>query len=303
MKSRLIVSKLFMLTLFIVVQGMLHGQEESQEPPINMRFVASNIYMFEGRGGNIGISVGPDGVFLIDDQIAPVTDTLLANIRRVSQLPVKFVLNTHWHGDHTGGNERMGSMGAVIVAHENVRKRMSAPQFIEFFQNRTDPAPREALPVITFTRDMIFHLNGDEIYVRHFDNAHTDGDAVVYFQRANVLHTGDIFFSGRYPFIDLSSGGSIQGIIDAINSIFGMINQYTKIIPGHGPLSTPDELSTYRSMLVTVSTRVKKLIEDGKTREEVLAARPSREFDLDWGNGTIKPDDFVGFIYDDLTRK
>jgi glyoxylase-like metal-dependent hydrolase (beta-lactamase superfamily II) len=193
--------------------------------------VASGIYMLEGRGGNLGVSIGSDGAFLIDDQFAPLTEKILAAIRKLSGAPIRFVLNTHWHGDHTGGNENLGKAGALIVAHENVRERMSVEQFIEAFGRRVDPSPPGALPVVTFTDAVTFHLNGDEIHAFHVPPAHTDGDSIVHFRIANVVHTGDTYFNGRYPFIDLSTGGTIDGVIAAADRLLELCDTETRIIP------------------------------------------------------------------------
>lgn len=286
--------------LVFITRG--NAQSESQEDSIKIHRLTGGLYMLEGRGGNIGVSVGNDGVFLIDDQFAPATEAIRSAIAGITEQPIKFVLNTHWHRDHTGGNENLGRIGAIIVAHENVRRRMSTEQFIKFFDTRVPPAPPAALPVVTFSKDITFHINGDEVYVFHVDNAHTDGDVIVYFRRANVIHMGDLFFSGSYPFIDLSSGGSVQGVIDAVNNTLSMINENTKIIPGHGPVSSMADLSRYWSMLVTISSRVRRLSHSGKTLQEVIAAKPGKEFDQKWGQGLVTPEKFIGIVYEDIQR-
>ena len=201
--------------------------------------VAGSVHMLVGSGGNMGLVVGDDATFLVDDQFAPLTEKVLAAIRSITPTPVKFVLNTHWHFDHTGGNENIGKAGALIFAHENVRRRMSTDQFIEALNRREPPSPRGALPVVTFTDTVSFHLNGDSIVVFHVPPAHTDGDAIVMFMKANVVHMGDVFVTDRYPFVDLSSGGSIHGIIGAADRVLAVTNAQTKIIPGHGPAFRP----------------------------------------------------------------
>lgn len=264
--------------------------------------VARSIYMLTGSGGNIGLSAGTDGAFLVDDQYAPLTDKIVATIRSVTDEPVHFVVNTHWHGDHTGGNENLGATGALIVAHENVRQRMSTEQFIEAFNARTPPSPAAALPVITFTESVTFHWNGDEIHVFHVHPAHTDGDAIIHFRRANVIHMGDTFFNGIYPFIDVSSGGNIHGMIAAADQALGLAGPDTRIIPGHGPLATTQDLTAYRDMLVDVRNRVAALIADGKTRDEAVASKSLTHLDAKWGGGFMQPDVFVGIVYDSMTR-
>jgi glyoxylase-like metal-dependent hydrolase (beta-lactamase superfamily II) len=225
-----------------------------------------------------------------------------AAVATLTSKPVRFVLNTHWHGDHTGGNKDLGESGTLIVAHENVRKRMSTDQFIEAFGMKEPAADPAALPVVTFTDAVTFHLNGDEIYAFHVAPAHTDGDSVVQFRKANVLHGGDTFFNGMYPFIDLSSGGSVNGMISAADRMLALAGEATKIIPGHGPLGTKADLKAYRDMLATSRDRVAALVKAGKTLEQVTAARPTADLDAKWGQGFIKPDPWVSILYKDLAR-
>ncbi len=269
---------------------------------INTVKAAKNVYMLTGSGGNIGICTGDDGVFLVDDQFAPLTKKVKAAIGKISDKDIRFLINTHWHFDHVGGNENIGKAGTVIIAHENVRKRMTTEQFIEFFQKTIPAYPRAALPVITFTRDISFHVNEEEIQVFHVNNAHTDGDAIVYFRNANVIHTGDIYFAGIYPFIDTGSHGSINGVIDAAKHILSMINADTKVIPGHGPLSNKAELSAYVDMLATLRDKINKYVSEGKSLQEVQAAKPTREYDEKWGRGFLNPDQFTRIVYEDLSR-
>jgi glyoxylase-like metal-dependent hydrolase (beta-lactamase superfamily II) len=253
--------------------------------------------MLMAAGGNIGVSAGPDGVFLVDDQYAPLTDRVIRAIRSFSDRPVRFVINTHWHQDHTGGNENLGKAGAIIVAHDNVRKRMSVEQFMEAFNRTVPPAPTGALPVVTFDRSVTFYLNGDEIHAFHVARAHTDGDAIIHFRRADVVHMGDVFFNGRYPFIDLGSGGSVEGVIAAADLVLALAGEQTKIIPGHGPLATAKELREYRDMLIQVRDRVASLIAQGQTLDEVLAARVTAPWD---GRFTGDAQRLVRYIYQEL---
>jgi len=258
--------------------------------------LTDTVYMLTGAGGNLGVSAGEDTVFLIDDQYAPMTEKITAAIRKISAKPVQFVLNTHWHGDHSGGNENFGKAGSIIVAHDNVRKRMSVEQFIETFNMRTPPAPKAALPVITFAGATTFHLNGDEIRAIHMPNAHTDGDTIVHFLRNDVVHMGDIYFNGMYPFIDDASGGSVEGVIAACDKVDAIANDNTKVIPGHGPLSNKAGLKAYRDMLATVSGRIKDMIRQGKKLEEITAANLTADLDAQWGKGFIKGPQFVQML-------
>jgi cyclase len=267
------------------------------------RQAADNIVMLEGAGGNLGVCFGEDGVFLVDDQFAPLTEKIKAAIARYSNRQIRFVINTHWHFDHVGGNENLGEMGAVIVAHENVRYRLSTEQFMNFFSKKVPPLTKKGLPIITFSKDVTFHLNGEEIHVFYVKNAHTDGDAVVFFKNANVMHTGDIYFSGIYPFIDVSANGSVDGIIDAAGRILEIINDETKIIPGHGPMSNKARFEDYIEMLVALRAKMCKQISDGKTLADIQALQLSKEYDGEWGDGFLKPEQFIQILYDDLSRK
>jgi glyoxylase-like metal-dependent hydrolase (beta-lactamase superfamily II) len=262
--------------------------------------VAGPVYMLEGAGGNIGLIVGDDATFVVDDQFAPLTPKILAAIKSVTTQPVRFVVNTHWHFDHTGGNENIGKEGALIFAHENVRRRMSTEQFIEAMNRKEPAAPRGALPVVTFTDTISFHLNGDSIVVFHVAPAHTDGDAVIRFTRTNVVHSGDLFVSDRFPFVDRSSGGSIHGIIGAAERMLAVTNAQTKIIPGHGPLSDRARLQAYHDMLVVMRDRMRKEIAAKHTIEQVLASKITAEYDKEWPNGRER---FLRILHQELSSR
>ncbi len=269
---------------------------------IQTQKLTPSIYMLIGAGGNIGVSIGDDAVFVIDDQYAPLTPKIQAAIAKLTPKPVKFLLNTHWHGDHSGGNENFGNAGALIVAQENVRKRMSTDQFIALFNMKTPASPKVALPVVTFTSDIAFHLNGDDIVAFHAPNAHTDGDAIVQFRNSNVIHMGDTLFNHMYPFIDSASGGSPEGVIAAADRVLGMADDKTMLIPGHGPLATKADLQAYRTMLATITQRLRDAIKAGKKLEDVLASKPTAEFDAAWGKGFIAPDKFVEMLWKGMTK-
>jgi glyoxylase-like metal-dependent hydrolase (beta-lactamase superfamily II) len=276
------------------------AQQEFQDVQIQTVPVADGVYMLMGRGGNIGLSVGSDGAFVVDDQYAPLTEKIKAAIAAVTDQEVRFVINTHWHFDHTGGNENFGEAGALIVAHENVRERMSVDQFMEVLDRHVPAAPAIALPVITFTDAMTFHWNGDDIHVVHTQHAHTDGDALIHFRKANAIHMGDTYFHSRYPFIDVQAGGGIDGIIAAAEWVLRVADSDTKIMPGHGPLSSPDELREYRDMLMTIRDRVRGMINDGLSIDEVVASKPTQDLDERWG---AQPDDFVRSVYQGMVRR
>ena len=277
--------------------GGAQAQQNFDKVEIKTEKLSPTTFVLFGAGGNVGVSVGEDALFIIDDQYAPLSPKILAALKQLSDKPIKFVLNTHWHGDHTGGNENMGKGGALIVAHDNVRNRMSTEQFIALFKSKVPPSPKVALPVVTFSTDVTFHINGDEVYGFHVPKAHTDGDTVVHFKKSNVIHMGDVFFNGWYPFIDVSSGGSPEGVIAASDRVLAMSDDNTKIIPGHGPVAGKGDLKAYRDMLASVSGRVKALMKEGKKLDEIKAAKPSAEFDEKWGKAFIKADAFIEMLF------
>lgn len=262
--------------------------------------VADRVYMLMGEGGNIGLLAGEDGVLMVDDQFAPLTEKIQAAIAAITPTPLRFVINTHWHFDHTGGNENFGEAGAIIVAQDEVYTRMSTDQFIEAFQRQVPASPPAALPVITFSEETTFHLNGQTLHVFHVDPAHTDGDSVIHFVEANVIHTGDTYFNGLYPFIDTSSGGSLAGMIRAVEEILAIANAETKIIPGHGPLATRSQLEDYRDMLVAVRLTTEAAIAKGLSLEEFIATDPTAAYDDQLGQGFLTPEQFQTLVYNNL---
>ena len=272
MKLAAIIAAGAVLSFAVAATPAAWARQNFDDVEIETTEVADGVYMLVGAGGNLGLTVGEDGAFLIDDQFAPLTEKIRAAVAAVSDQPVRYVINTHWHGDHTGGNENHGEAGAIIVAHDNVRKRlMEGLKRTIIFDGETPPAPPAALPVITFSRDVTFHLNGHDIHAVHVEHAHTDGDAVIFFEDVNVVHMGDVLFNGRYPFIDVESGGSIDGYIAALDRVAGMIDDETRIIPGHGPLATKADLLLSLEILRIVRDRVAALVEQGKTEDEVAA--------------------------------
>ena len=265
--------------------------------------VADGIYMLVGQGGNIGLSVGDDGVFLIDDQMAPLTDKILAAIAELTDKPIEFLVNTHFHGDHVGGNERLGKGGSVIIAHDNVRKRLTTKQVIAAFGMEMPPQPADALPVVTFPDRLTLHYNGDVITVFHAKHAHTDGDAIIHFKNANVIHAGDIVFNGFYPFIDAPNGGNIHGVIHAVEKILAHSDADTKIIPGHGGLAIRDDLIAYREMLMVVYARIRSMLEKGMSVDEIVSATPTSDYDEAYGQGIFQPAQWVGLIAEGMAAQ
>ncbi len=270
---------------------------QADEVEITSVQVSEQIYMLEGKGGNIGLFIGKDGTFLIDDQFAPLTEKIIEAIKSVGGDHPKFLINTHYHGDHTGGNENLGQGGTLIFSHDNVRERLSAGSFIEAFDMKRAAVTKEGLPVVTFSEDISFHLNGDSVQAIHVPHAHTDGDSFIYFKAANVIHAGDIFFNGFYPFIDVKHGGSLKGMIEAADTVLSLADDKTKIIAGHGPLGNKAELENFRQMLATAYERLRTLKEGGKTAQEAIAAAPLADLEETWGDGLFTSDRWIELIY------
>ena len=296
----------FFLLISAVVLYITIGyaqQDDMSDVQIEVTQLTDNIYALFGAGGNIGLSVGEDGAFLIDDQFAPLSEKITEAVAAVTDKPISFLLNTHYHFDHTGGNENFSNSGVMIVAHKNVYERMSTEQVISFFDKTIPPSPEAALPVITFTDEMTFHWNDDDINIFHADVAHTDGDSIVYFPKANVVHMGDLFFNGMYPFIDLDSKGSMVGMIAGVARVLELIDEDTQVIPGHGPMGTKDDLQTYHDMLITIHDKVQTQINRGKSKESIIAAELTKDFDTAWGNGILQSDQWIELIYESIIQQ
>jgi len=288
-------SKIILNTVFLFFVLTAFAQSDNGEKT-NTKLVRVNnkIYMLQGNGGNIGLSFGNDGVFMIDDQFAEDIEHIQKEIKKVSDKPVRFLVNTHFHGDHTGGNAAMAQAGTVIFSQENVRNRLQG-----MIRREAKKIPQEALPLVTFSEDLTFHFNGEKIYVFHVHNAHTDGDAMVYFTDSNVLHTGDVFFNGKYPFIDIENGGSLTGYINGLEKARLIINEDTQIIPGHGNVGTYNDLIKTIDMLSIVYKRVYANYINKKTEDEVAKMTdPTKEYDADgYGTGFISTEAFLRMIY------
>ena len=278
----------------------LQAQTNYDTIQVRATAVARGVHMLVGAGGNIAVAVGDDAVFIVDDQFAPLTPKIQAAIAALTSKPVKFVVNTHWHNDHTGGNENLGKAGAMIVAHDNVRKRMSTEQFIAALNRREPASPAAALPVVTFSDGVTFHINGDSVVVTHVAPAHTDGDAIIRFLKANVVHMGDVFNNAGLPFVDLSSGGSINGIIAAAEQVYAMTDAQTKIIPGHGALTDRDRLKQYREMLVALRDRMRREVAAGRTVDQVIALKITEAYAKDFPGGHER---FVRLLHEELSKR
>lgn len=265
------------------------AQRDYSRIKIKTTHVAGNIYMLEGAGGNIGVSAGPDGTLIVDDQFAPLAEKIRNALKELGEGPLEFLINTHFHGDHTGGNAVFGDE-AHIIAHANVRKRL-----------QVEDASEEALPVVTFDDSLSIHFNGEEIRVIHFPNSHTDGDSVIFFTGSNVVHIGDLFFSGRFPYVDLSSGGDVEGLIRHIEKLLAELPPDVKLIPGHGPLSDLDDLKTYHRTLVATTEVVRDQIEAGKSLEEIKAAGLPKKW-RSWGAGFISTSRWIEIVHQSLAK-
>ena len=302
-KLSLSYSILALSMLFLIDNASSSEAQKFKDVEIIINQVNNGTYMLVGKGGNIGLSFGDDGVLLIDSQFEELTDKILSSINQITDKPVRFVINTHWHQDHTGGNENLVKNGANIIAHENVRERLSTEQFVDFLNREYKPSPVNALPTITYNESITLYVNDDQIDIYHIPHSHTDGDSIIYFNKNNVIHIGDIFVNGRYPFIDHSSGGSIDGIITGIEKIISIINNETKIIPGHGLLSNYNELQDYLFMLKDIRQQVQTMVNNGASLGEIIKSNITSNYDSLYSDNFINSEDFLGFVYNDMIYK
>jgi glyoxylase-like metal-dependent hydrolase (beta-lactamase superfamily II) len=273
------------------------------EPQIVVQPLRAGLHVISGAGSNVAVWHGPDGTLLVDDGVGALAPQLLAAVEKIAPGPVRVVISTHWHPDHTGGNEHLAASGSVLVAHDNVRVRLSEPQSVAAYDLEVPAAPAGALPIATFDDALSLHMNGDHLAALHVEAAHTDGDLVLWWEDANVVHVGDIYYSGTYPFIDLGSGGSLAGVVAALETVLSRIDSRTIVIPGHGPVSNRAELAAYRDMLVATGRRVRELVGEGRKLDEVLAARPTAAYDAAFGQGSMTAERFVGILYEDLAGR
>jgi cyclase len=259
-------------------------QPDFSQVQIKVHQVAGNVHYLEGQGGNVGVLVGDDGLLMIDDQFAPLSEKLVAAMKTLSNRPIRMLINTHVHGDHTGGNENFGKMGIDIVAHDNVRVRLARGV------NNGPPSPAAALPIVTFGDTMSLHLNGETITIGKLPSAHTDGDSYIHFARADVIHAGDVFRTTGYPGVDANNGGTVKGTIDALQMLVDMAGPNTKILPGHGVVSTREDVATFRANTIEAQRRVTELIEQGMTLEQVIAANPTADLATKFATSAPPPD-------------
>jgi cyclase len=287
-----------LLWCLIVLAGVAAAQQDFSKVQIKVTKVAGSVYMLEGAGGNIGVSVGEDGIVIVDDQYAPLAEKIQAALRQITDKPLRFVINTHWHFDHTGGNAYFQKQGPII-AQENVRERMQKGGSL--LGTEVKPAAKEALPIITFNDRATVHLNGEDIRAIHFPHGHTDGDAVIFFPQSNVVHMGDDFVTYGFPFIDLESGGSARGMIAAVEKVMATVPADARVIPGHGPLSTVADMKPFVAMLKDCMGRVQKGIEQGKTLEQLKQEKVLAGYESWGGEGKfITTDKFIETLYNDL---
>jgi cyclase len=290
---------LYLSFLAVLFASAAFAQRDFSTVEVEAVKVAGSVYVLTGAGGNIGVSVGEDGIVIVDDQFAPLATKIEAALKSITDKPLRFVVNTHYHGDHTGGNEHFGK-SAPIVAQENVRKRLKSGTKVR--DRDIPPAPRSALPIVTFQDSLTLHLNGEDIRAVHFPDAHTDGDAVIWFTQSNVVHMGDIFFNGMFPVIDVDNGGGVKGMIATLEKVASMIPDDTKVIPGHGPLGDRAAMRQFAEMLRGTSAAMERGLAAGKTLEQLKAEKVLAEWSA-WEKGSMTADRFIDTLYADLTRK
>jgi len=293
----------FLLCAFSVIFCLqvfkVQARQDFSKVEIKATHIAGNIHMLEGSGGNIGVSVGADGILIVDDQFAPLADKIRAALKKIGEGKLRYVLNTHWHGDHTGGNKEFGTE-APIIAHDNVRKRLTGE--LKAAGRDVPASPKEALPVITFDQSLSVHFNGEEIRVIHYPHGHTDGDSIIFFTRSNVVHMGDQFFNGMFPFVDLASGGDVEGYTRNVESVIAKIPADAKIIPGHGPLATIADLKSFHQMLVETVGIVRDRMKAGKNLDQIKAEGLPEKWNS-WGMGFMKTPNWIQIIHQSLSSQ
>ena len=292
-------SRLFFTMLVLILLSGVSFARDFAKVEIITTHVAGNIYMLEGAGGNIGVSVGPDGLLMVDDQFAPLSEKIRAALEKLGKGQLRFLLNTHWHGDHTGGNAAFGKE-ATIIAHTNVRKRLQTRQEIKLFNMVSEPVPKVALPVITFEDSLSVHFNGEEIRALHLPDGHTDGDSVILFTGSNVVHMGDQMFAGMFPFVDLGTGGDVEGYTKNVKSILDRVPENAKIIPGHGPLSSFNDLKAFHQMLAETTAFVRQRMAGGKDLKKIQAEGLPEKW-AKWSGGVINTNQWIGIVYKSLS--
>ena len=311
----LVASIAFALPAAFAVMPVAADEQDFSKVQIETIPLGPGLAMLIGSGGNIVVSTGKDGPVIVDDQFAPLAPKISAAVNaqqrngrgngqsNVPDTPIRFVINTHHHFDHTGGNEAFGNAGALIIAHDNVRQRLSVDQLMTLMNTTIPASPAAALPVVTFAEGMTLHWNGETISLQHVAPAHTDGDVHVWFENANVVHTGDTYVNGYFPLVDVDGGGTLSGIIASADAILARATPSTKIVPGHGPLATPADLKRFRDVLVDVKARIEKGIASGKTMEQFIASKPLADLDAAWGHGFLTTDQVISLCWLDLSRK
>jgi cyclase len=291
------------VALSVLVSGALRAQlPDPKITEIRSEQLAENLYVLRGAGGNVAVLTGPDGTLLVDDEMVEMQAKLRAAVALLSPTPPRFVINTHAHTDHTGNNATMTRMGAIVIANEGVRWLFTQMPVDYAKQFSPDPTKRELMPVVTFKESVQLHLNGQDILARHVPNAHSNMDAFVVFRQANVLHTGDLFMTLGYPWLDLRWGGTVDGLIAGLAVVLEHSNEATRIIPGHGPVGTKADVLAYREMLITFRGRIAKLVRQKKTQAQVLDLKPTADFDARYGKGMVSPETLVNWMFVDLSR-
>jgi cyclase len=288
------------LVAFVAVAGIEPAWSASDEPLFSVQSLGNGVHVVFGDGGNVSVAEVGDSLLVVDSKIGTDSEALKRQIKAISSKPISIITNTHWHYDHVGGNEALGGGVIPILAHDKVRERMAKGQRIELFNKDVPPAAPRALPMMTFGRNTVLYLGGETISLLHLPSAHTDGDTIIHFEQANTIHMGDIFFNGMYPFIDLGSGGSVQGVLSAVNTALRMSDENTFIIPGHGSVTNQEGLKAYKDMLSSISIQIGSMIGQRKTMQQVIDSKPTQEFDASFQGAVIDADTFTSIVYKSL---